>query len=416
VPLAPFSQAKSSSGPELPSAEWLGPSRVAGAPSRSPEGDGGKLGRPRGVMSGKRAAEEAGPAELATPGRGSSGGPASGASGGWSIALAAWRSIPYPGLLVGVVLFAGLLVEHGIAGLVGDLTVVGWGLAVLAGYHLVSTFVDALAWRRLIAAGERPPLFVTVVARWIGESVNALLPVMQLGGNVVRATLLARRGVRGVVAGASVVVDVTLEALTQLLFAILGIVLLISGARGEQLFGPILLGTGAMALVLAAFLFAQRRGLFGAAVRAIGRVTGSRRSRGLGAEAEALDAGVAAMYGDRRAILAGSGWHLAGWLLGVGEVWMAMRFLGHPVDLASAVVLESLGSAVRAAAFAIPGALGVQEGGFVVLGGALGIPPQTCLALSLCKRAREVLLGLPALAAWQIDSGRSSARPRQTAG
>ncbi|MDX6769446.1 MAG: TIGR00374 family protein, partial [Elusimicrobiota bacterium] len=64
--------------------------------------------------------------------------------------------------------------------------------------------------------------------------------------------------------------------------------------------------------------------------------------------------------------------------------------------------LESLGQAVRAAAFAIPGALGVQEGGYLVLGGLLGIAPDTALALSLTKRFRELVLGLPGLLVWQL--------------
>jgi hypothetical protein len=80
--------------------------------------------------------------------------------------------------------------------------------------------------------------------------------------------------------------------------------------------------------------------------------------------------------------------------------------------LSEALILESLGQAIRAAAFAIPGALGVQESGFIVLGGVLGVPPAPSLALSLVKRARELALGLPGLIAWQITEGRDAWRPR----
>ena len=60
-------------------------------------------------------------------------------------------------------------------------------------------------------------------ARWIGESVNGLLPVLQVGGNIVKASLLARTGVGGAVAGATVVVDVTLVMLTQVVFTVVGL-------------------------------------------------------------------------------------------------------------------------------------------------------------------------------------------------
>jgi hypothetical protein len=61
------------------------------------------------------------------------------------------------------------------------------------------------------------------------------------------------------------------------------------------------------------------------------------------------------------------------------------------------LLLESLGQAIRGAGFAIPGALGVQEGGYLLLAPLAGLPPNAALALSLAKRARELLLGLPGL-------------------
>ena len=61
------------------------------------------------------------------------------------------------------------------------------------------------------------------------------------------------------------------------------------------------------------------------------------------------------------------------------------------------MLLESLGQAIRGAAFAIPGSLGVQEGGYLLLAPLVGLPPDAALALSLAKRAREILLGLPGL-------------------
>ena len=88
---------------------------------------------------------------------------------------------------------------------------------------------------------------------------------------------------------------------------------------------------------------------------------------------------------------------LLGWIVGTGEVWLALHFLGSPVGWAEALMLESLGQAIRGAAFAIPGSLGVQEGGYLLLARLIGLPPEAALALSLAKRARELLLGLPGI-------------------
>jgi len=89
--------------------------------------------------------------------------------------------------------------------------------------------------------------------------------------------------------------------------------------------------------------------------------------------------------------------NLIGWLAGTGEVFLILELLNHPVSWVNALLLESLGQAIRGAAFAVPGALGVQEGGYLLLAPLAGLPPDMALALSLAKRAREIILGLPGL-------------------
>ena len=71
------------------------------------------------------------------------------------------------------------------------------------------------------------------------------------------------------------------------------------------------------------------------------------------------------------------------------------------------LVIESLLYAIRTVAFAIPNAVGVQEGAYILVGGAFGLTPEMGLALSLLKRARDLVIGLPALGAWQaLEGGR----------
>jgi uncharacterized membrane protein YbhN (UPF0104 family) len=83
------------------------------------------------------------------------------------------------------------------------------------------------------------------------------------------------------------------------------------------------------------------------------------------------------------------------------EVWIALAFMGHPIGIADALVIESLLHAIRGVAFAIPGALGAQEAGLVLLCGLFGIAPEQAIALSLVKRAADLVLGVPSLLGWQ---------------
>jgi len=310
----------------------------------------------------------------------------------------------YFALAAGATLFAALLAYSGAAQVAAAVAAAGWGLAWVSLFHFVVLGLDTVGWWWL-GRMHRLPLAPVAVARWISESVNDLLPVGQIGGNVVRARLVVRRHLPGSEAGATVVVDLTLTALTQLLYTLLGLCLLLArlgGAGGTEVAASVALA----ALVVAGFYLAQRRGLFTLFARLLERLAGGSAWFSLVGGAVALDARVVALYGERRRLVASGAAHLAAWLAGTGEVWLALRFLGHPVGWGDALILESLGQAVRSSAFAVPGALGVQEGGFIVIGRLLGLPPELGLAVSLVKRVRELALGLPGLLAWPIAEGR----------
>jgi putative membrane protein len=241
-------------------------------------------------------------------------------------------------------------------------------------------------------------------ARWIGESINDLLPVLQMGGNVVKAWLLAGRGIQVDRAGATVVVDVTMVVLSQILFTLLGVCIVAPtlGRQGSLL--VVLVGTGIMAILLAGFYVAQRRGFFSFIVHVSRRILSAPEWLTISDGAATIDAEVLRLYGDRHALAVSGCWHILSWFLGIGEVWLALRLLGHPVDIGTALLFESLGQAIRTGAFAVPGALGIQEGGYILVGSALGIEPDVALALSLARRVRELIFGLPGLAVWQASA------------
>jgi uncharacterized membrane protein YbhN (UPF0104 family) len=72
--------------------------------------------------------------------------------------------------------------------------------------------------------------------------------------------------------------------------------------------------------------------------------------------------------------------------------------------------------AVRGAAFVVPGALGAQEGGLIVLCAIFGIPPEVAIAMSLVKRIPDLVIGLPGLLAWQAIEGWHFFGPPREAG
>jgi len=304
-------------------------------------------------------------------------------------------------LSAGVLLFAAVLISQGLTAVFATLAVAGWGLPLVALLHLVPLALDAASIRVMFDTTKvRCSVRDAVFARWVGESANSFLPAGPIGGPVIMVRYLAQRGMSMRDAAAGVTVSTTLQTLAQIIFALIGMALL--GAHASQssehaLRTALLMASGVLAFCLAGFYLMQRRGLFGKLMRAIKRFGGKRDWSQVMSQADAIDSAVQDAYGRSGKVAASFFLSFVGWLIGTAEVYLILQLLRFPVGWSDALMLESLGQAIRAAGFAIPGSLGVQEGGYLLLAPLVGLPPETALALSLAKRAREVLLGLPGL-------------------
>lgn len=307
--------------------------------------------------------------------------------------------------LAGLFLLVGLIVYYGFAGVADAFLRVGWlGVLAVSAYHLVPLVCSAMGWRALMRAMWPVPPLTVVWARFVREGAANLLPVMQVGSEVIGARVLIIHGGRASVAGASVVADLTVEVMTQFLFTLLGVGFLLLGPHDSGAVYWLIVGLAIALPLLIGFYVAQHWGLFRLLENLIERV--AERWRWVqDMKISGLHNGIKKIYANRRGVLASGIFHMMSWILGAGEIWLALQFMDNAVNFRQALIMESLYQAVRAAGFAIPGALGVQEGGFILVGGLLGLGPDVSLALSLVKRARDFILGVPALAGWHFFEG-----------
>jgi putative membrane protein len=311
-------------------------------------------------------------------------------------------------LSLGVLLFIGVLVSQGLPAIVATLALAGWGLLLVALFHLIPLVLDAAAIRVLFDGGAaRDSMRDAMLARWAGESANSLMPAGQIGGPVLMARHLAQRGLPLQDAAAAITVSTTLQTFAQIAFALLGVALLgMQASHISQLAlrTSSLIASALLALQVGGFYWMQRRGFFSKLMRTATRFAGKRDWSQWMSQAEAIDIAVQLTYGRSGPVAASFLLSLIGWLVGTGEVYLILQLIHHPVGWIDALLLESLGQAIRGAAFAIPGALGVQEGGYLLLAPLAGLPPDAALALSLAKRARELLLGVPGLLYLHLSS------------
>ncbi len=313
----------------------------------------------------------------------------------------------------GAALFVGLLVREGAPQVGRAIATAGWAILAIIGYHLcVPVFLDALAWWVLFPKIDRPLLRKIFWMRWIGESVSTLVPSAAVGGDIVRARLAAIHGAPVPVAAGTVLVDLTLGVFTQAAFTLLGVVLLVEATGQRNFVGPTIIGILVGVAAVGGFYFVQRLGMFGFLARMIGKLANSPEWQSLVQSGETFDQTVRALYARRRALIGCCAWTIFSLILNSGEIWIALHALNLSASVINAVILQSTILTVRNVGFAVPSGLGVQEGGYVLIGSLLGIDGPSALALSLIARVRELALGIPGLVTWQVIEGRRLLRAR----
>lgn len=320
----------------------------------------------------------------------------------WSVLLA----------LAGLALGTLVIGWFGAAQVLDSALSAGWdGIGLLLLWQLLLVLVLALAWRALLP-GRRVKLGVLAWGRLVRDAGSNCLPFSTIGGFVLGARALTLQGVPWALAAGSTIVDVTTEFLAQLTFTLIGLLILLARAPASRLtlplFGVLLLAGAAVAV----FIWFQRGGAV--LLRALGeRIAGERLMQQARPQVDALQEELAALYARSDRLSLGAGLHLLGWLgTGVGS-WLAYHLLGMPIDLPAALALEALLHMALTAGFVVPGGLGVQEAAYAGLGAIFGLPPEISLAVSLLRRARDVLLGVPVLLLWQgLEMRRATRRAR----
>ncbi len=307
----------------------------------------------------------------------------------------------YIGGLLGLAVLITLVLRADAAAMLVTLGMAGSSLLWLVPYRALYFLLYALGWQLLLRPYDRPRRAGICYLWWattVREGIDRLLPVASVGGSVAGIRLLRWRGIAAAPAGASVIVEIVLTLSAAYLFTALGLFLLIRHSGGVHEYRRVLL---ALALCLpmptVTALLLRYGSVFARLERLLGPLIGvSALSDG----AAALDQELRACLRRGRLMLGAGALQFAAFFSGTFEIWFTLRLFGRPTDWSSAIVLESMTQALRHLAFVVPAGLGVQEASLMIFGHALGISGELALSVSMAKRIREVLCGLPALLSW----------------
>jgi putative membrane protein len=316
-----------------------------------------------------------------------------------------WKLGGAVAMLIGIALTVGVVLYVGAGGLLNAVTAVGWGgFGVYVLYNLAVFLPLGLAWWSVAPGAGWGRWLLFPWGRLLREAAADVLPFSQVGGFLVGVRAVQQRGVSEALVVGSLIVDLTTEMASQLVYTVFGAAMLaamLSHATGARSLLWIALGAlGLGAVLLGAFVALQGRG-----VNLVGSLA-ARWLKDTRSRADAVQAVLKTIYAAPTRLGAGVFLHGAAWVAsGIGS-WLALWLMGAHRPLWQVLTLESLIAAVKSIAFMTPGALGFQEGAYVLVGPLFGLGPESALALSLIKRAKDLAIGAPALLIWQAGEGR----------
>jgi glycosyltransferase 2 family protein len=309
--------------------------------------------------------------------------------------------------IMGVVVFLSLVAWAGLDQIGSALDRIGWfGFAWICLLQLCVIGLCAAGWWSLTS---RTSFGACLAARWVRDGATNLASLVPGFGEAVGVRILVLSGMSSLAAGACTLLDIGTETLAQALYAIIGLIpLSYYVGRDDMLHWAGLAVAGATPILMLCLAIRYRGALQLAdrvGARLAGLFGGSDRFGSAGITQSLLE-----VYGQRRRVFAAFVLHLMAWFVGAVQVWAAAQQLERPLAFGAALAIDSLTYAARAALFIVPWGAGIQEGVMVLAGAAVGLDAASAIALSLVLRARDLVLGGPAILVWGILEWRHAAR------
>ena len=312
------------------------------------------------------------------------------------------RSVAVAIALAGLALGTGAVIWLGARHVLDTILQIGWlGLVYVVSWQLAVYVLLGVAWWVLCPSVN---FWMVIWARLVREGGQTCLPFSEIGGLVFGARALMLGGIDFARAAASTIVDVVTEGIGLVPFLLFGLITVLTRKPGNSVVLPMSIGLGVLVLGGVA-AFSGRRQLAKLLRAGTARLL-KPWVKDAPKRADELQQAVENLLHRYGRVTASSLLHLLCWCGGGGNIWLAYHLLGAKPSVGDALAIESMLSSVLAVGLLVPAGLGVQELSYVGIGSLFGIPAHFSLALSLVRRARDIIIGAPALLVWQALEAR----------
>lgn len=313
---------------------------------------------------------------------------------------------PWVFLLTGLALTLLMVILQGFDEVISVVTNTGIWFVYLTGFFLVYLAFAAMSWRYLLM--DSPAGIQTFyLATLAGNAINTLLPAASVGGEAVRGRIMTLHGTPAMQVGISLLVAKTVEVVSIVIVGSIALILLLA-RHGVGTISLIALA-GWLLLALGAFGFVavQLNGSLGRFIEAGVRKLQQRFSITLLADKAQPGAGIRSAYHSRKALYASMLFMLMFRVSIILELYLLARIGNIPLTLEDILIIEGINACLKGVAFIVPGGMGIQELSYMLLGTLSGVDPAAMLGLSITRRARDIVAGIPVILLWQVREARN---------
>ncbi|PCI37272.1 MAG: hypothetical protein COB53_06965 [Elusimicrobia bacterium] len=278
---------------------------------------------------------------------------------------------------------------------------VGFGFILIFAQEMVAHLFNTLGWWTAFLPEHRgvvPSFWRLLRLRIAGDGVHYLMPSAVVAGEVAKASMIGKAHPMS-----SRVSSLVVSKLTQLVAFVLVFIVSLLLIFGEKVsFEAIDGGLGAGIALLSLMLLVvvvielRRRWLKGSSVNSE-------------SVASMINQDARKFFGNHPGRFAASVFFFAlAYLWGAFEAYWIAHFLGLPITVEIALMIEILSTTVDGIFFMVPAKAGTQEVGKTAIFVALGLPKTAGFAFGLIRHAREILWAIAGLGLFYREKRRAA--------
>lgn len=270
--------------------------------------------------------------------------------------------------------------------------------------HIPTLAFDTLAWMFLMTK-KKINFFWSLVITWVSQTAGKIMPTGNITGEFVRIYLSTKRGMNSINASSSVIADLAIATFSLLLIAFFSLTIVLLMSENSSPMGEvkyIIYGILVIIFSTGIFCYFIRVRIFKKIIKKSSKYfrVSTKKYSSIIINFLKFDYKLYKLSFDLKILFKSLIFRLLGWLGGAFEIYVFLKIINVEISILGIVLIESFSGIVRALAFFVPAAIGIQEIAFVIVGNFLGLSNPIALSIAIGRRIREISVGVPAIICW----------------